>query len=356
MIAKKSIKNLILAVLFALPLFATAGGSSEKGKEKEFNVVEMIMHHIADSHEWHIYGEGDESVSIPLPVILYTDNGLVTFMSSEFHHDDSGHHIVTKNGMNFVRNHGKIYQLDAGQKEVNFDHETHAITNGKKPLDFSITKNVTSMFISIILILLIFTSIARSYKKSLVPTGFAGLMEPLILFVRDDIAKSLIDEKKYMKYVPYLLTLFFFIWVNNLLGLVPTGANLTGNIATTMVLAVLTLLIVNFSGNAHYWKHIFWMPGVPAPIKLVLAPIEFAGIFIKPFALMIRLFANITAGHIIILSLISLIFIFKLAGTPSILLAIFIMILEFVVAFVQAYIFTFLTALFIGMAVEDAHH
>jgi F-type H+-transporting ATPase subunit a len=355
MIAKKSIKNLILAVLLALPLFAVASGSKEKGGEEEFNVVDMIMHHIADSHEWHLWGEGEHSVSIPLPVILYTDNGLVTFSSSEFHHDDTGHHIVTKDGMNFVRNHGKIYQLNAGETAVEFDAEHH-ILNGKKPLDFSITKNVASMFISIIILLLIFISIARSYRKSKVPTGFAGLMEPLILFVRDDIAKSLIDEKKYMKYVPYLLTLFFFIWVNNLLGLVPTGANLTGNIATTMVLAVLTLLIVNFSGNAHYWKHIFWMPGVPVPMKLILAPIEFLGVFTKPFALMIRLFANITAGHIIILSLVSLIFIFQWAGTPSMLLAIFIMILEFVVAFVQAYIFTFLTALFIGMAVEDAHH
>ncbi|MCH2193824.1 F0F1 ATP synthase subunit A [Kordia sp.] len=355
MIAKKSIKNLILAVLFALPLFATAGGNTKEGEEKEFNVVEMIMHHIADSHEWHLWGEGENSVSIPLPVILYTDNGLVTFMSSEFHHDDTGHHIVTKNGMNFVRNHGKIYQLNPGETSVKTDAEHH-ITNGVKPLDFSITKNVASMFLSIIIILLVFTRIARSYKKSKVPTGFTGLMEPLILFVRDDIAKSLINEKKYMKYVPYLLTLFFFIWINNLLGLVPTGANLTGNIATTMVLAVLTLLIVNFSGNAHYWKHIFWMPGVPTPMKLILAPIEFVGIFTKPFALMIRLFANITAGHIIILSLVSLIFIFQWAGTPSMLLAIFIMILEFVVAFVQAYIFTFLTALFIGMAVEEAHH
>ena len=355
MIAKKSIKNLILAVLFALPLFATAGGNTKEGEEKEFNVVEMIMHHIADSHEWHLWGEGENSVSIPLPVILYTDNGLVTFMSSEFHHDDTGHHIVTKNGMNFVRNHGKIYQLNPGETSVKTDAEHH-ITNGVKPLDFSITKNVASMFLSIIIILLVFTRIARSYKKSKVPTGLTGLMEPLILFVRDDIAKSLINEKKYMKYVPYLLTLFFFIWINNLLGLVPTGANLTGNIATTMVLAVLTLLIVNFSGNAHYWKHIFWMPGVPTPMKLILAPIEFVGIFTKPFALMIRLFANITAGHIIILSLVSLIFIFQWAGTPSMLLAIFIMILEFVVAFVQAYIFTFLTALFIGMAVEEAHH
>ena len=355
MIAKKSIKNLILTVLFAIPLFAIAGGSSEKGKEKKFDVVEMIMHHIADSHEWHLWGEGDESVTIPLPVILYTDNGIVSFLSSEFHHDDTGHHIVTKNGMDFVRNHGKIYQLNAGETSVEMDAEHH-IVNGVKPLDFSITKNVTSMFISIFLILFIFIRIAKSYKKSLVPTGFAGLMEPLIVFVRDDIAKSLINEHKYMKYVPYLLTLFFFIWVNNLLGLVPTGANLTGNIATTMVLAFLTLLIVNFSGNKNYWKHIFWMPGVPAPMKIILAPIEFVGIFTKPFALMIRLFANITAGHIIILSLVSLIFIFQWAGTPSMLLAIFIMILECVVAFVQAYIFTFLTALFIGMAVEDEHH
>ena len=348
--------NKILLVLFLVfPVLTWAKKSETKNEEDKFDVVTMIMHHIADSHEWHILGEGENSVSIPLPVILYTDNGIVSFLSSEFHHDDQGKHIVTKNGLNFVRNHGKIYQLNAGETSVKLDDKKH-IVNGKQPLDFSITKNVTSMFISILLIVLIFTSVAKSYKKSQVPTGFAGLMEPLIVFVRDDIAKSLINEKKYMKYVPYLLTLFFFIWVNNLLGLVPTGANLTGNIATTLVLSVLTLLIVNFSGNKNYWKHIFWMPGVPAPMKLILAPIEFVGIFTKPFALMIRLFANITAGHIIILSLVSLIFIFEWAGTPSMLLAIFIMILEFVVAFVQAYIFTFLTALFIGMAVEEEHH
>jgi len=348
--------NKILLVLFlAFPILTWAKKSETKNEEDKFDVVTMIMHHIADSHEWHILGEGENSVSIPLPVILYTDNGIVSFLSSEFHHDDQGKHIVTKNGLNFVRNHGKIYQLNAGETTVKLDDKKH-ILNGKQPLDFSITKNVTSMFISILLIVLIFTSVAKSYKKTQVPTGFAGLMEPLIVFVRDDIAKSLINEKKYMKYVPYLLTLFFFIWVNNLLGLVPTGANLTGNIATTLVLSVLTLLIVNFSGNKNYWKHIFWMPGVPAPMKLILAPIEFVGIFTKPFALMIRLFANITAGHIIILSLVSLIFIFEWAGTPSMLLAIFIMILEFVVAFVQAYIFTFLTALFIGMAVEEEHH
>ncbi|AXT51926.1 ATP synthase F0 subunit A [Aquimarina sp. BL5] len=353
MMIAKSIKNLILVLFLSMPVIAMA---SDKKEEKEgFNVVEMIMHHIADSHEWHIYGEGEDALSIPLPVILYTDNGIVSFLSSEFHHDDAGKLIVSKKGMNFVKLHGKIYQLNSDASSVTFDEEHHP-TNAIKPLDFSITKNVTSMFISVFLLVIIFSTVARSYKKSLVPSGFTGLMEPLIVFVRDDIAKSLINEKKYQKYVPYLLTLFFFIWVNNLLGLMPTGANLTGNIATTMVLAVLTLLIVNFSGNKNYWKHIFWMPGVPAPMKLILAPIEFVGIFTKPFALMIRLFANITAGHIIILSLVSLIFIFKWAGTPSMLLAVFIMILEFVVAFVQAYIFTFLTALFIGMAVEEDHH
>jgi F-type H+-transporting ATPase subunit a len=348
--------NKTLFVLFLIfPLFTWASKPEVKEKEDKFDVVKMIMHHIADSHEWHLWGEDENSVSIPLPVILYTDKGIVTFMSSEFHHDDSGQHIVTKDGQNFVRSHGKIYQLNDGESTVKFNEEHH-IVNGSQPLDFSITKNVTSMFISILLIVLIFTSVAKKYKKDQVPSGFAGLMEPLIVFVRDDIAKTLINEKKYMKFVPYLLTLFFFIWVNNLLGLVPTGANLTGNIATTLVLAVLTLLIVNFSGNKNYWKHIFWMPGVPAPMKIILAPIEFLGVFTKPFALMIRLFANITAGHIIILSLVSLIFIFEWAGTPSMLLAIFIMILEFVVAFVQAYIFTFLTALFIGMAVEEEHH
>lgn len=355
MLVNIKVNKLLLVLFLVFPMLTWGSTPETKEGDEKFNVVEMIMHHIADSHEWHLWGEDEGSVSIPLPVILYTDNGLVSFMSSAFHHDDSGKHIVTKGGQNFVKSHGKIYQLNAGETAAEFD-EKHHVTNGSLPLDFSITKNVTSMFISILLIVLIFTSIAKSYKKTQVPSGFAGLMEPLIVFVRDDIAKSLINENKYMKYVPYLLTLFFFIWVNNLLGLVPTGANLTGNIATTLVLAVLTLLIVNFSGNKNYWKHIFWMPGVPAPMKIILAPIEFLGVFTKPFALMIRLFANITAGHIIILSLVSLIFIFEWAGTPSMLLAIFIMILEFVVAFVQAYIFTFLTALFIGMAVEEEHH
>lgn len=206
-------------------------------------------------------------------------------------------------------------------------------------------------------------TMAKYYRKNgaVAPKGIAKFLEPLVLLVQDDIAKANIGEKKHKKFVPFLLTAFFFILLNNLLGMIPIfpgGANLTGNISVTFFLALCTLLITVFSGNKNYWRHIFATPGVPIPILIIMVPIEIVGIFTKPIALMIRLFANITAGHIIILALISLVFINKSIawGALSVPLSLFISILEVLVAFLQAYLFTMLSALFIGAAVEDAHH
>lgn len=360
-------KSAILSVLFlATSISGFANENSDPQEDKEFNPKDMIMHHVKDAHEFHIItlNEGKENqkdISIPLPIILWTDNGLTSFMSSEFHHDDTGHVIVEKNNGKFVKLHEKIYQLNDGVSAVEFDAEHHP-TNAVAPLDFSITRNVFMMWVSILVLLLIFIGAARRYKKSEdnVPTGIAGFIEPLVVFVRDEIAKPMIGEKKYKKYMPYLLTVFFFIWINNIFGLIPilNGANLSGNIAFTMTLALFTFIITTFSGNKNYWKHIFWMPGVPIPMKIFLMPIELIGIFTKPISLMIRLFANITAGHIIILALMSLIFIFKtVAVAPvSVAFSLFIGIIEIVVTAIQAYIFTVLSALYFGMATEEEHH
>lgn len=327
-------------------------------EEEAYDPTPVVMHHIQDSHGFHVYGEGENAVSVPLPVILWTDNGLVTFMSSAFHHDNEGHHVVEKGGMRFVNLHEDIYQLNEGASAVEFDDEHHPV-NASKPLDFSITKNVFTLLLAALILCVVFMSVARRYSKGHeVPKGLAGFMEPLVVFVRDDIAEPNIG-RKYERYMPLLLTMFFLIWVLNLMGLVPFfpfSANMSGNIAFTMSLAVVTLLVTNFSGNSGYWKHIL-LPPVPKALWIIMIPVEIIGILTKPFALMIRLFANITAGHIIVLSLISLIFIFKTPamGLVSVPFALFISVLELLVAALQAYIFTMLTALFIGTAVEDHH-
>mgnify|MGYP001426869443 CR=1 FL=1 len=331
-----------------------------KEDKEKFDAVKMIMHHISDAHEFHVVGD----VTVALPVILYTEKGLVTFMSSEFDHDDHGHKVFVKNDERFVKNHEHIYyaseEPDAHGAFVNLD-ENGLVLNAA-PLDFSITKNVFSMFMSALLLLIIFISVAASYKKKGVtsaPSGFQNLMETLILFVRDEIVRPNITASKADKFFPYLLTVFFFIWINNMIGLVPFfpfSSNLTGNIAFTMTMAICTMVITNVNGNKNYWGHIFWMPGVPTAMKIVLAPIELIGVFTKPFALMVRLFANITAGHIIILSLISIIFIMGASWSAlSGPLTLFMNVLELLVAFLQAYVFTLLSALFIGQAVDEHH-
>jgi len=329
--------------------------ASKKANTEAFDAGEVIMHHIKDSHSWHFYDrsapDGNESaVSIPLPIILYSDGHLDVFMSSAF---DEGKKTVVRGGgsREYILHHDKIYFAENGQLR----HDEHGTILNAAPLDLSITKNVASMMLSAILLLWIFIATARGYKKyGAVPTGLRGFTEPLILFVKDEIAVPNLGEMHYRKYLPYLLTLFFFIWINNMLGLLPMGANLTGNIAVTFLLALFTFIITNVSGSKHYWKEIVRMPGVPIAIQPIMTVIEFIGLLTKPFSLMIRLFANITAGHIIVLSFISLIFIFKsvLISPVSIVFVLFMDVLELLVAALQAYIFTMLTAMYIGMAVK----
>lgn len=331
----------------------TDSHSSEK-----FEPGPFIIDHIGDAHDWHIATIGETHISIPLPVILYSSHsGFHIFMSSKFHH---GHDEYNGFFLHLKGEYkGKI---------------TETLNDGTiyEPIDISITKNVLSLFISIIIILWIFITVAKKYKarQGMAPKGVQSFVEPLIIFIRDDIAKASIGEKKYMKYMPFLLTLFFFVFLNNLLGLVPIfpgGANLTGNIAVTMVLSIFTFAITTFSGNKAYWLHIFNPPGVPWWLKLpipLMPIVELIGVFTKPFVLMVRLFANITAGHIIVLGFFSLIFIFGNLNVYggygisvlSILFTIFMTILEILVAFIQAYVFTLLSALYFGMATEDHGH
>ncbi|MDT0689640.1 F0F1 ATP synthase subunit A [Salegentibacter sp. F188] len=357
-------KSFMIKVYFTLafavlPLisFAQEHETVEEVEEK-FNPTDMIMHHIGDSHGWHFFGEGEDAFTIPLPIILFTDNGLVTFMSSEFHHDTEGQYVVEKDGMRFVNYHEKIYRLEDGDQTLELDEEHHPV-NASKPWDFSITKNVAAMLITVVLMIILFRSLASHHTKNKhAPKGLNNALEALVLFVRDEIARPQIGEKKYMKFMPFLLTVFFFIWITNLLGLLPGAANVTGNIAVTVSLGLFTLALIIFNGSKDYWKHIFWMPGIPTFVKPILAVVEIMGVIIKPLALMIRLFANITAGHIIILSLIGLIFLLENAGVAgiSVPFALFITVLELLVAFLQAFIFTILSALFIGMAVEEHEH
>jgi F-type H+-transporting ATPase subunit a len=330
--------------------------TKESAEKKEFNAVDMIMHHISDANEWHLFTTTDKynkehHYSIPLPIFIIDGNGFHAFMSSKIAH---GHEHK-----GFTLNHGVLSSTNGIEKATIVD--IFKGLNGKF-VDLSITKNVAGILISIILLFMIFVSASKSYKKNNgVPKGIAGFVEPVILFIKDEVALPNIGLKKADKFLPLLLTIFFFIWINNLLGLIPFfpgGANVTGNIAVTMVLALVTLVVVNLNGNANYWGHIFKPPGVPAWLLPIMIPVEILGIVTKPFALMMRLFANITAGHIMILSLISLVFIFKsIAIAPaSVFLALFVSVLEILVAALQAYIFTVLTALFIGMAVHEEHH
>lgn len=368
--AKRSISLLVGVLLFSNSFAAGHASEEVELAKREFNVTEMIMHHISDAHEWHLWGGHHDGKSIYLPIILI-DGGLKTFSSSHFYHGEHATAIdhKTNKEVEYVKGvgpaaaygmfHEEIYKLNNGELAFEDGH----VHGSAAPFDLSITKNVLSLFMGAILILIIMSNVARFYKKhgAVAPKGLAKYLEVLIIMVRDDIAKANIGEHKYKKYVPYLLTIFFFIFINNLLGLVPFlpgGANLTGNITITLFLAVCTLIVTLASGNKNYWGHIFAMPGVPIPVLIILIPIEIVGIFTKPFALMVRLFANMTAGHIIVLALVSIIFINQSAawGALSVPMALFISVLELLVAFLQAFLFCMLSALFIGAAVEEAHH
>ena len=374
-ITYKSIKILALIVgalfsvnSYALETVEKQNNQNDGGQVDTKEEVEAyILHHLKDSHDFHLFSYTNDAgerkhIGMPLPVILWSSDGLVTFMSSEFHHNDDGHVIVEKNGLKFTKIHSKIYELDAGSAAVTFDADHHA-TNAHKVLDLSITKSVVGVLLIGLLMFLWFSSLARQYKTKKVPTGFGRVLEPLVLYVRDEIARPNIGEKHYRRFSGYLLTVFFFIWILNLLGLTPLGFNVTGQLAVTACLAIFTLIIYSVSGNKDYWMHIFWMPGVPVLIRPVLAIIELAGaLLIKPFSLLVRLFANISAGHIVVMSLIAIMFTLKetlgVAGATglSLVLSFFITLIEVLVAFLQAYIFTMLSALFIGMAVAEHDH
>jgi len=323
---------LLIIVAFLSPVLANASAGEEE--DGEFNPGEMINHHIMDGYSWDIA----HGVVVPLPVILYSEEkGLDVFLSSKFYNDH--HEPVPYKG--YVMDHGHI-----------------SLEGGGHVLDFSITKNVLFIFIDVFLMLGIFLAVARGYKKNKgkAPRGIQSFFEPIILFIRDEVVKPNIGPK-YEKYLPYMLTLFFFIFFGNILGLLPSAANMTGNIAVTMTLAVFTLLITNFSGNKNYWGHIFKTPGVPLPLLPIIVPVEIIGVFTKPISLMIRLFVAITAGHIVILSLLSLLFIFQswAVGIGPIVIVTFITFIEILVAAIQAYVFTMFSSLYIGMAVEEHH-
>lgn len=372
MVAKKSIKFIAILVLMLTSVVAFAneenhdsqhhGGGEQIDSPEE--IKEYIAHHLKDSHDFHLYTNNKTGthVSFPLPVIVWTSEGLKVFMSSEFHHDDNGEVIVDKGGVHLTKIHSKIYELEAGADKVVFDDHHHA-ANAHKVMDFSITKSVFGMLLTGVLMLLAFGGLAKGYKKGAVPTGFGKVLEPLVIYVRDEIARPNIGEKKYRKYMSFLLTVFFFIWILNLLGLTPLGFNVTGQIAVTVCLAVFTMVIYLFSGSKDFWGHTLWMPGVPYVLRPLLAVIELLGyVLIKPFSLLVRLFANMTAGHFVVMSLIALMITLKEAFGPvastgmSLVLALFISVIEILVAFLQAFIFTMLSSLFIGMAVEEHDH
>ena len=331
-----------------------AAASGDETSEIKQQIKEVIGHHVLDGHEFSLFADKETGAhyGFPLPIILWDNGELHVFSSSEFHHGEA---VAESKGNFYKLHHEKIYKTDAaGTLTEEHGHPTNA-----KPIDLSITKGVLTIMVVALLMFLLFTSLAKSYAKNGgISAGAGRFFEPIVLYIRDEIAIPNIGEKHYKRYMSYLLTIFFFVWFLNIFGLTPLGINVTGNIAITFGLAVITFIITTLTANKNYWGHIFWMPGVPTPMKIILAPIELLGVFIKPFALMIRLYANIFAGHVVLMSLIGLIFIFKswLGSSLSFMLSFAISIIEILVALLQAYIFTMLSALYFGSAVEEHHH
>ena len=376
----KSIKSILAGVfsVFSIFFFNTslaqekheARHETEKTEKKDFDANEVIFGHVLDAHEFHFLSyKGSDGLqhhaTIPLPVILYSkEKGFDIFMSSKFEHGEKnykGYDLLTDEEIAERKLDPK--KFTAGQiVAVNDDGK---INNDVKVYDVSLTRNVVQMLLALALLVWVLLYMAKKYRSgqgiTTAPKGVQNLMEPIITFIRDEVAVPNLG-RKYKKYFPYLLTVFFFILINNLVGLIPGSANVTGNIAFTMVLAVISFIVIMFSTNKHYWGHIF-NPPVPMGVKPILVLVEALGVLTKPFALMIRLFANMIAGHIIIISLISLIFIFGSLSTAigwgfsplSVAFVIFIYFIELLIAFLQAYIFTILTAVFIGQAFEGGH-
>jgi F-type H+-transporting ATPase subunit a len=374
-ISKKPLHFILVAMLAFLPLVTIANPTNDpttvedhKTAKTEVNsnpeehaepldqkskIKEFINHHLLDSHSFNFNAneETKEHYGIALPIILW-DNGLQIFSSSKFH---NGEEVAESNGNYYVLHHEKIYKTDASGKL----NEEHGHPTNVRPLDFSITKSVIGILFVAILMFLVFSSLAKSYSKNAgISKGIGRIFEPLVLYIRDEIAIPNIGEKGYKKYMSYLLTVFFFIFFLNILGLTPFGFNITGNITITLSLALLTYLITTITANKNYWSHMLWMPGVPVILRPVLAVIELLGTIIKPFSLMIRLYANMMAGHVVLMSIIGLMFIFKswIGSSLSFVLAFSLSILEILVAFLQAYIFTMLTSLYFGAGNEEHHH
>jgi F-type H+-transporting ATPase subunit a len=355
---KKAVLVLTFVMVAVNPFraLASAEAHEETPNNKATEINEHIAHHLQDDHFFTLYKTGEKHVGFPLPVILI-DNGLKIFSSGELEHGEA---VVEKDGRYYKYYHGKIYNTDASGT-INYD-DNHHPTNAK-PLDFSITKNVVGLLLATLLLFVGFLSLAKTYKKgpNNLPKGIGRVLEPLVLYVRDEMAIPNIGHR-YKEFMPYLLTVFFMIFLLNILGLTPIGFNVTGNISITLCLALFTFIITTVKGNKDYWKHVFWMPGVPVPFKIILAPIEVLGMFTKPFSLMLRLFANITAGHSVVMGLIAIVYLFQTQLTVggsigiSMLLTLVLFFLELLVAFLQAFIFTMLSSLFIGMAVQEHGH
>jgi len=342
---------LIATLLFVLPSFVFAGADSAK----KFQAGDMILEHVSDAHSWHIAGD----IAIPLPIILYSStHGLSIFCSNKLENDAvyNGYKLINKEGEHIVA--------------VNADGSENKEDTAKL-WDLSLTKNATTVVITGLLLLFLMLGVSKAYRtKGLsAPKGAQSFFEPIIIFIRDDVAIPCIGKHKYEKFMPYLLTLFFFIIFLNLLGLIPVfpgGANVTGNIGITMTLAAFTFIPMMVYSGKYYWSHTLWMPGVPALVKiLILGPIETLGVILKPFTLLIRMFANILAGHIVALSFFSLIFIFGslwghfagyLTSVFSVAFTVGMLLLDLLVALIQAYVFTLLSAIYFGMVTEEHKH
>ena len=377
----KSFTVAVFSLFFIMTSLSSFAGGGEGGnggeKKRKFNAQEVIFGHVLDGHDFHFFDinhkDGTKTpIGIPLPVILYSpQRGLDVFMSSNFHHGEhehAGYRLLNEEYIEKLKADGidiKKERLSAG-KIIAVD-ENDKWDRSVKFYDVSITRNVVQMTLALALLVWIMLTIAKRYKKgegvNAAPKGMQNLLEPVITFVRDEVAKPNLGNK-WEKYLPYLLTVFFFILINNLVGLIPGSANVTGNIAFTLILGLISFAVILASSKKHYWGHIFNPPGMPLGVKFILVPVEFLSVFIKPMALIIRLFANMLAGHIIIICLISLIFIFaglnRYAGWGtsafSIPFTIFIYFIEILVAFIQAYVFAMLTAVFVGQAYEGEHH
>ena len=365
LLKKKSL--FLIALLFAGGVFAKENEQNlENLSAKEIQkqeIKEYIMHHLQDSYDFSLFSYTTDTgehvyIGAPLPIILW-DNGLKVFSSSKFHHGET---VAEVDGNYYAISHNKIYKTDASGT-ISYDEGHHATNIA--PLDFSITKGVASIMFTVLLIFFLFKSLADSYAKNGgMASGVGRFLEPIVLYVRDEIAIPNIGKKHYKKHISFLLTVFFFVWFLNILGLTPLGINVTGNIAVTFSLAIFTFLFTNLTGTKDYWLHIFdplgstmkWYAKIP--LYIILIPIEVLGIFIKPFSLLIRLYANMQAGHIVLMSLIGLMFIFKSwLGSPlSFGLAFAISLIEVLVALLQAYIFTMLSALYFGFAAEEHEH